>query len=246
MRTVAIIQARMSSSRLPGKVMLPLLGEPMLVHVVRRTSRAGRVDATVVATSTDPSDDSIVGLATQRGWPCFRGSLDDLLDRYLEAAHAYGADVVVRITSDCPLIDPSIIDTTVEAFERGECDYAATGLEPRTFPRGLDVEVMSMEALERAWREDRDLAWREHVTPYIYRHPERFRVCRVRSDDDHSGHRWTVDTAEDFELMQRIYSALARDDASWREVLQLVDANPDWQDLNRGVVQKVVPPRAAS
>ena len=244
MTTVAIVQARMSSTRLPGKVLRPLLGEPMLTHVMRRTSRAQRLDATVVATSTAPEDDAIAELAARQGWLCSRGSLEDLLDRYITAARAHHADVVVRITADCPLIDPSIIDATIAAFAAGGCDYAATGLEPRTLPRGLDVEVMAIAALEKAWREDADPAWREHATPYLYRHPERFALCRVGSDEDHSGHRWTVDTPEDFELIRRIYEALGRDDFSWRDVLALVSANPSWEDVNRQVVQKTVPPGA--
>jgi spore coat polysaccharide biosynthesis protein SpsF len=241
---VAIVQARMGSTRLPGKVMLPLLGEPILTHVMRRAGRARRLDACVVATSTSAEDDAITELAAREGWPCERGSLDDLLDRYVMAARAQRAEVVIRITSDCPLIDPDVIDQSIATFERGAYDYASTALEPRTLPRGIDVEVMSLAALERAWREDDDPAWREHATPYIYRHPERFRICRVGFDEDHSGHRWTVDTPEDLELVRRIYDAFGRDDFTWRDVLALVETHPDWEDVNRHVVQKTVPPGA--
>jgi spore coat polysaccharide biosynthesis protein SpsF len=209
---------------------------------MRRARRARLVDACVVATSTTPDDDAIAELASREGWPCERGSLNDLLDRYVMAARANTADIVVRITSDCPLIDPEVIDQTIAAFEDAACDYASNGLEPRTFPRGLDVEVMSIAALERAWHEDEDPAWREHATPYLYRHPERFHLCRVVSDDDHSNHRWTVDTPEDYELVRRIYEAFGRDDFSWHEALSLVEAHPDWRDLNRNVIQKTVPP----
>ena len=242
MKTVAVVQARMGSTRLPGKVLLPLLGEPVLTRVMRRIARAERLDEWVVATTVDPGDDPIAALAASEGWLLVRGSVDDLLDRYVEAARARDADVVVRITADCPLIDPAIVDETVAVFEAGECDYAATGLEPRTFPRGLDVEVVARAALEQAWRDDAEPAWREHATPYIYRHPELFRLCRVGSDMDGSAHRWTVDTPEDYELVRRIYDALGRDDFSWREALAVVEAHPDWMELNRNVVQKVVPP----
>lgn len=242
MKTVAIVQARMGSTRLPGKVLLPLLGEPVLSRVMRRTARASRLDEVVVATSGDRSDDPIVELAEREAWPVVRGSADDLLDRYMLAARTHEADVVVRITSDCPLIDPEVIDRTVEAFAAGDCDYASTALEPRTFPRGLDVEVISRETLARAWQEDGDPAWREHATPYIYRHPELFRLCAVTADEDHSEQRWTIDTPADYELVRRIYDALGRDDFSWREALEIVEAHPDWMDLNRDVVQKVVPP----
>lgn len=241
MKTVAVIQARTGSSRLPGKVLLPLLGASILTMVMRRVARAQRLGECVVATTVDVSDDPIAHLAAGEGWLLVRGSVDDLLDRYVQVARARGADVVVRITSDCPLIDPAIVDETVAVFEAGDCDYAATGLEPRTFPRGLDVEVVARAALEQAWRDDRDPAWREHATPYIYRHPELFRLCRVTSDVDASAHRWTVDTPEDYELVRRIYEALGRDDFTWREALAVVEAHPGWMELNRNVVQKVVP-----
>jgi spore coat polysaccharide biosynthesis protein SpsF len=241
-RTIAIIQARIGSTRLPGKVLLPLAGEPVLTRVVRRTSRARTVDAVVVATTNEPADLAIVELARREGWLVERGSEADLLDRYVQAARAHRADVVIRITSDCPLIDPDVIDQTVHAFEAGGVDYASNTLEPRTFPRGLDVEVVTMAALERAWREDADLAWREHATPYLYRHPELFRLLRVPAPVDESRHRWTIDTPEDYDLVSRIYEALGRDDFAWREALATVEAHPEWADINRETVQKTVPP----
>ena len=241
-RTVAIVQARMGSTRLPGKIMLPLLGEAVLTRVMRRAGRAATLDASVVATTTLAEDNAVVALAAREGWPVVRGSETDLLDRYLVAARDHDADVVVRITSDCPLIDPAVIDATVRAFQAAGVDYASNTLEPATYPRGLDVEVVRREALERAGREDADPAWREHATPYIYRHPELFRLLRVPADDDHADQRWTLDTPEDYLLIGRIYESLGRDDFTWREALALVEANPSWAALNGGVVQKVVPP----
>ena len=155
-----------------------------------------------------------------------RGSETDLLDRYLQAARAHDADVIVRVTSDCPLIDPEVIDRTVLAFQAGDVEYASNTLEPRTYPRGLDVEVIARAALERAGREDRDPAWREHATPYIYRHPESFRLLRVAAEDDHADQRWSVDTPEDFALVERIYEAIGRDDFGWREALAVVEDHP--------------------
>ena len=240
-RTVAIIQARTGSTRLPGKVLLPLLGEPSLAKVVRRAGRAASLDAVVVATTTLPADDAIAALGAGAGWPVVRGSELDLLDRYLQAAHEHDAARVVRITSDCPVIDPAVIDEVVHALETSGADYASNTLEPRTFPRGLDVEAMSLAALEAAGRDDRDPASREHATPFLYRHPERFSLVRVPSAIDRSEHRWTVDTPEDYELVRRIYDALGRDDFGWLEALAVVEAHPDWSDLNRHIEQKRVP-----
>jgi spore coat polysaccharide biosynthesis protein SpsF len=242
-RIVAIVQARTGSTRLPGKVLLPLLGEPILTRVMRRASRARTLDDVVVATTDAPADDVIEALAEREGWPITRGSEADLLDRYATAAREHGADVVVRITSDCPLIDPEVVDATVRAFADGDVDYASNSLDPRTWPRGLDVEVVSRDALETAWREDRDPAWREHATPYLYRHPERFRLRRVPAASDLSAHRWCVDTPEDYELVGRIYEELGDDRFGWREALAVVEAHPGWADINRHVEQKAVPPR---
>lgn len=240
MTTVAIVQARMGSTRLPGKVLLPLLGEPMVTMVMRRGGRAALVDRTVLATTERAEDDRLAELAHAEGWPVVRGSADDLLDRYLQAAAAHDADVIVRITSDCPLVDPAVIDATIAACLAGGADYASNTLEPRSFPRGLDVEVVTRAALERAGREDANAGWRQHATPYVYRHPEWFRLLRVPAEDDQSMHRWSVDTAADYELVRRIVDGLGRDDFGWRDALALVEAHPDWMDLNADVVQKSV------
>ena len=214
----------------------------MLTRVMRRVGRARTLDSVVVATSSTAADDAIAALAAAEGWPLERGSETDLLDRYLQAARAHEADVVVRVTSDCPLIDPAVIDLTVDAFMASGVDYASNVLPPRTFPRGLDVEVIARSVLERVGREDRDPALREHATPYIYGHPESFRLLRVPAEDDHSDQRWTVDTPEDLALIVRIYDALGRDDFGWREALAVVQANPAWMSINRRIVQKTVPP----
>ena len=238
MRTVAVIQARTGSTRLPGKVLLPLLGEPVLTHVVRRVSRARRLDEVVVATTLHPGDDPIEALALENGWPVVRGSEQDLLARYLQAARTSAADVVVRVTSDCPLIDPGLIDDVVEARRADDADYASNTLPPRTYPRGLDVEAFTTDALERAGREDADLASREHATPYLYRNPDRFRLLAVRGSSDESQHRWTLDTHEDYALIERLYDALGSDDFAWTDALAVITAHPDWSDLNRHVPQK--------
>lgn len=242
MKVIAIIQARLGSTRLPGKVLLDLAGEPMLVRDMDRLSRAETLDEVVVATTVEPADEAIVDLCQERGWPCFRGSEKDVLDRYYRAAQEYQADAVVRITSDCPLIEPQVVDQVVKAFleRQPELDYASNTAPERTFPRGLDTEVMRFDALERAWREDDDPAWREHVTPYIRRHPERFQTYGVLNDEDLSRMRWTVDTPEDLAFVRRIYEHFGHDQFSWHEVLALLDRHPEWLAINRDVQQKAI------
>jgi spore coat polysaccharide biosynthesis protein SpsF len=236
--TSAIIQARMSSTRLPGKVLLDLAGEPMLARVVERTRRARTIDRMIVATTVESEDEPIVELCRSRGWTVSRGSRDDVLDRYYQAAVADEADPIVRITSDCPLIDPEIIDTVVKRLD-GTADYASNINPRRTFPRGLDVEAFTFAALSAAWRDDREATGREHVTPFLYRHPERFRIALVEADrPETASHRWSVDTPEDYELMQRIYSHLGRREFNWLDVLNLLDQHQDWCEINRHVAQK--------
>jgi spore coat polysaccharide biosynthesis protein SpsF len=240
-RTVAVIQARTGSTRLPGKVLRPLLGEPMLSHVVRRTARASHIDQVVVATTTLSLDQPIVDLGAAEGWSIVRGSEADLLDRYVLAARSADADRVVRITSDCPLIDPGLIDDVVDALVREAGDYASNTLEPRTYPRGLDVEAMTIAALVAADAEDHDPASREHATPWLRSHPDQFRLVRVGADVDRSAHRWTVDTPEDYELVRQIYETIGHDRFTWLEALAVVEAHPRWSNLNRHVPQKAAP-----
>lgn len=241
-RIVGIIQARTGSTRLPRKVLADLAGESMLGRTVQRLRRVRGVDEIVVATTTVPGDDAVAALCAERGWRCYRGSLEDVLDRYYQAAWRHGADIVVRITSDCPLLDPEVTGQVVDAFvERlPAIDYVTNGYPRRTFPRGLDTEVMRFSALTRAWHEADTPACREHVTPYLYQHPEVFRSYNVVNDADHSGHRWTVDTPEDLALVRRIYEHFGDAEFGWRDVLALLSQHPDWADLNRHVPQKTL------
>lgn len=241
MNVVALVQARMGSTRLPGKVLADLAGRTVLARVVRRTRRAKRVDRVVVATTAKPEDDPIIGECERLEVNWFRGSEDDVLDRYCQAAAAFRADVVVRITADCPLIDPQVIDRVVERFLFERPDYAANTLE-RTFPRGLDTETVAVAALARSAREAREPYERVHVTPYLYRHPEMFRLLSVTHDEaDCSGHRWTVDTADDLALLRALYDRLDGDDsASWQNVLAILAAHPELADLNRHVRHKAL------
>ena len=242
MTVVAVVQARTGSTRLPGKVLLDLAGQPMLARHVERLRRAQSIERVVVATTTQPADDAIVSLCTAHGWEWSRGSETDVLDRYYRTAVAHRADVVVRVTADCPLIDPEVTDRVVGEFlaRQPDVDYASNGLPRRTFPRGLDTEVMRFDALERAWREDTDPASREHITPYLYRTPGRFRVHGVTNPDDQSAQRWTVDTPEDLALVRRIFEHFGHDRFSWLEVLALLADHGDWLQLNRHVRQKAL------
>lgn len=281
--TTAIIQARLTSSRLPGKVLLDIAGEPMLVRVVERTLRASTLNHVVIATTTDPSDDVIEALCIERGYAYYRGSQHDVLDRYYQAARTFGAEAIVRITADCPLIDPDVIDKTVNAFY-GEpshnhqsplsptplsptplsppaYDFAANRLPPpwgRTYPIGLDTEVCTFQALERAWREADQPYQREHVMPYIYEpvraqhfsspeqvQPEQvdpskdFRVLLVNHDPDYGRLRWTVDTPEDLDLIRQIFALLGgRDDFTWLDVLALFKREPRLAQINAQVRHK--------
>lgn len=240
-RVVAIIQARMGSSRLPGKVLMELAGEPMLARVVNRARRATTLDEVVVATSHEAQDGAIVALCEQKGWPVSRGSQEDVLDRYYQAAQAHQAQVVVRLTSDCPLIEPALINQLVSCFLADRSlDYVSNTLPPRTFPRGLDGEVFSFEALERAWHADHDPASREHVTPFLYRNPALFTCKGIASPTDLSTHRWTVDTPEDLALVRRIYDHFGHDRFDWLEVVALLEENPAWLELNQHIEQKKV------
>jgi len=241
-KVVAIVQARMGSSRLPGKVLLDLAGEPMLARVVHRVQRAETLDEVVIATTTEQADDALAALCTARGWPCFRGSEDDVLDRYYQSALEHGADVVVRITSDCPLIEPEIIDRVVRELlaSHPPADYACTFLPRYTYPLGLNIEAFWFQTLKVLWLEDQNADWREHVTEYLLHHVERFAIHGVLNDRDLSAMRWTVDTSEDFDLVRRIYEAFGHDRFSWREVLALLGENPQWLEINRHVLQKVV------
>lgn len=241
MKILAIIQARMGSSRLPGKIMLDLLGEPVLVRGVSRLRRSQLLSEIVIATTTLPTDDPIASLCKDRGWSCFRGDENDLLDRYYQAAQAYNADVIVRITSDCPMIDPEVVDMVIRTFlNLPHADYVSNTLPPRTFPRGLDTEVMAYEALARAWREDWDPNLREHVTPYIYRNPDKFRIRGVFNDKDLSFHRWTLDTPEDLAFIRTVYGHFGNDRFAWTDVLRYLDRQPAVVDINRNIQQKTI------
>lgn len=276
----------MSSSRLPGKVLLDIAGQPMIGHVIARTLRARTLDLVTVATTTNRSDDPIAGFCDAVGVPCARGSLHDVLDRYYQSALIHKADVIVRITADCPLIDPELIDGAVALVNQESrignreikilgignkevestnlpspnlpnFDFACNRLPPpfsRTFPIGLDVEVCTFTALERAWRESTETFHREHVMPFLYEgvtlstvnrqlatgiSPRGFRIAQLHNDIDYGAQRWTVDTPEDLEFIRRVFDRLkGKPNFTWHDVLKIVEAEPELAQINSGVRHK--------
>jgi len=224
---VAVVQARMGSSRFPGKVLEDVAGHPMLWHVVHRLRKARLVDKVVVATTDRPLDDPIVDFCRQDELACFRGDERDVLDRFYQAAKAHHADVVIRITADCPLIDPAVVDRVVARFQQGDCDYASNAV-PYTYPDGLDTEVFSFAALERAWRDANKPSEREHVTPYL--RTEIFRNANVQSEIPVSPaqYRWTVDHPADLIFVRKVYAAFSQnEDFGFREIFQLLKERPE-------------------
>lgn len=252
----------MSSSRLPGKVLLDLEGAPMLERVIARTRLARTIDEVVVATTTEAEDDPIVAFCAERGYPFTRGSLHDVLDRYYRAALQFNAGTVVRITADCPLIDPALIDLTVDAFTGrvplqphwktnataggAGFTFAANRLPPpwgRTYPIGLDVEVCSFDALHLAWSEADLPHQREHVMPFFYDHLERFSILLINHERDYGALRWTVDTPEDLVLVRRLFARLNRlfppkSAFSWLDILALFEAEPELAQINAAIQPK--------
>ena len=243
MKVVAITQARMTSTRLPGKVMLPVLGKPLLAWHLERVARAATLDDVVVATTTNAVDDPIVEMAGSLGMQAFRGSEGDVLSRYAGAARMAAAEVVVRVTSDCPLIDPAVIDATVGTFLAAlpNAEYGCNRL-PQTYPRGMDTEVVTAEVLFEADQVATESLDREHVTLFVWRQPKRYRVVNHAYRSDESRHRWTVDTPEDLDLIERLIGAVApaHPQFTLEDCLAVIRAHPDWEAINRHVEQKKV------
>ncbi len=220
-RVVAIVQARLSSARFPGKVLAPLHGMPMIFFMLKRLERLKRVDAVILATSLDPSDDPLALAAHDAGIDCFRGSLDDVLARFHAAAQLAEADIVVRLTGDCPLIDPELVDSVIDLLISDGADYASNTAPP-TYPDGLDVEAMTMATLTVAADEAELRSEREHVTLFIHSRPERFRLATVVGKADHSALRWTVDYPDDLKLVSALVAAIDGDpvEAGFEECLR--------------------------
>lgn len=258
-RVIAIIQGRMSSSRLPGKILADIAGQPMLQRVFIRTSRSSTVTETIFATTIDPSDNPVAEYCDFSGIPFTRGNLYDVLDRYYQAAKEAKADVVVRVTADCPVIDPDLIDHAVNTLLDEEYDFVANRLPPpfpRTYPIGLDVEVCTFAAMETAWNGSTETFHREHVIPYLYEGVELstvsrqlsvgtssrgFKIALLNHTSDFGDYRWTVDTPEDLEFIRQVYNHFdGRDGFTWQEVLDLVHSHPQLTQINAGVKHKTL------
>jgi spore coat polysaccharide biosynthesis protein SpsF len=240
MRIVAIVQARMGSTRLPGKVLSNIGGKTVLSRVVQRLRHSAQIEQLLVATTSKSADDAIVEECRRCSVAVFRGAEQDVLDRYYRAAQFARADVIVRITADCPLIDSEVADRTIQAFLDAKPDYASNTLE-RTYPRGLDTEVISTDALACAWREAKEPYQRSHVTPYLYQNPKVFRLLSVKGEGDYSSHRWTLDTPEDLEFIHLVYDRfIDQDDFHWHHVLALIEGEPAMAKVNGDIAQKAL------
>jgi spore coat polysaccharide biosynthesis protein SpsF len=235
MKTCAIIQARMSSKRLPGKVLCEINSRPLLSYVLERVAAAKRINKIILATSTDVSDDPIAQLCKKNDILFYRGSLNDVLDRYYQAAREVKADIIVRLTGDCPLIDPRMIDDIINTYKNGNYDYVANTIPPKwSVPDGMDVEVFSFRNLEQAWREAKKPSEREHVTFYFWKNPEIFSIYRYNLDRDLSNYRLTVDYAEDLKVVTAIITNLYPKNALFtlEDIINFLSDNPDIYRIN--------------
>lgn len=245
MKAVTIIQARMGSTRLPGKVLLDIEGKSMLRHCIERNLETNTVDEVVVATTTSPKDDIIVSTVQDYNLPhvsIYRGSEEDVLDRYYQAAKQAKADIVVRVTSDCPLIDPEVNDQVIQLLlDDPTLDYAANVLGQLTYPRGLDVQACTFAAMEKMWNVATEAEDREHVTLYLRKHPEEFKTAKIQSEADLSKHRWVVDEADDYALIKEIFKRIypANPHYRIRDILAVFEKEPELFDINHHVEQKL-------
>jgi spore coat polysaccharide biosynthesis protein SpsF len=237
-KIVIVVQARMSSSRLPGKVMLPLLGESLLYRMIERLKMIRHQAQIVIATSGEKEDDIIEQESLKIGVPCFRGSLNNLLDRHYQAAKLYNADIVLKIPSDCPLIDPQIIDQVLNFYFEGNGQYDyVSNLHPATFPDGNDVEIMTMACIQKTWKEASRTLELEHTTPYIWENPEKFKIGNVscNTGKDYSmSHRFTIDYIADYEFIKTVFEELypAKPNFSCEDILELLEKRPDIYQIN--------------
>jgi spore coat polysaccharide biosynthesis protein SpsF len=241
MKIGAIIQARTGSTRLPSKVLMEIQDKKVLEHVVERVKQASSIDEIIIATTKSVGDNAIEEIAKLNGWALYRGSEEDVLSRYYEAAKLYQLDIIIRITSDCPLIDPIIIDKMVEVYKTGDYDLVTNAGEEcyRTFPRGLDAEVFSFAVLEETMKSELQVYHREHVTPYIY---ETGKVFYYKNSEDFSEYRLTLDTLEDFHLINSLYKELyhGEHDFYLKDIIKVLIEKPELCQINKQITQKKI------
>ena len=238
MSTIAIVQARMGSTRLPGKVLLNLEDKTVLEHVVKRVKFSKLIDDVIIATTINKDDLRIVELCANIGISIYCGSEDDVLDRYYQAAKLFKADNIVRITSDCPVIDPKIIDAVITLHLENSADYTSNTLH-ETYPDGEDVEVFTFAALKTAWENAKLVSEREHVTPYIRNNSDVFKYASLEYKDDLSQKRWTLDNAEDMDFLRLVYKYLYNKDQlfSMADILALIDEKPEIEKINQHIIR---------
>lgn len=238
------VQARMGSTRLPGKVLKSVLGKPLLFYLTERLRRVSQADGLTILTTTLPADDLIEEFCQKQQVKCFRGSSEDVLERYYQAALLMQPDAIVRITADCPLIDPNVVNQVIKLYreEFPRWDYLSNGFNGSTYPRGLDTEIFSFAALEKAFLNGLKPYEREHVTPYFYQHPELFNLSGIRSPVDYSQYRLTVDTPEDFTLIALILEKLYPSNPHFAldELIKVLESHPSWVEINAQVKQKTL------
>jgi spore coat polysaccharide biosynthesis protein SpsF (cytidylyltransferase family) len=236
MKIVAIIQARMGSTRLSGKVLKEVMGKPLLWHMLNRLKHSKMIGEIVIATTTNATDDIIVKKVNDWGYKVFRGSENDLLDRYYKTAKKYKADIIVRLTADCPLIDPEIVDQAINEFTSGNYDLVGTS---DSFPDGLDVTVYSFKALEKAWGDAKLPSEREHVGPYMVKHPELFKQKSIAFKEHLPHMRWTVDEDRDYMFVKEIFERLYKEGEMFytEDILKLLKREPRLMEINSGIIR---------
>ncbi|GEK33619.1 cytidylyltransferase domain-containing protein [Kurthia sibirica] len=241
MGVTAIIQARMGSTRLPGKIMKQVNGKSLLLHQIERIRKCKNIDRIIIATTIEEQDDEIVKFCEHNRIHYYRGAEHDVLARYYETWKAYGGETIVRLTSDCPIIDSEVVDDTIQYFKKNSFDYVSNTIE-RTFPRGMDTEVFSSSVLEKTYHEASLISEKEHVTAYIYTHANLFSIGSYKAQKDYSKYRWTVDTDEDFLVVKNLIETSARQKLPLNllNAVKLMEHNPDWFDINAHIEQKKI------
>jgi spore coat polysaccharide biosynthesis protein SpsF len=231
MKTVAIIQARMGSTRLPGKMLKEIRGKPLVFYVLNQVKKSKLIDEIILATTDAEKDKVLLETVEQIGFKTFAGDENDVLDRYYQTAKLFKGDIIVRVTGDCPLIDSRIIDKVIQKYNEMGCDYASN-VDPPTFPDGLDVEVFSFKVLKHAWKEARLSSEREHVTSYIHNNKNKFKTINVKNDKDLSKMRWTIDETEDFLFLKKVLDKLGNNGINMKNILDVLEKFPELSKIN--------------